>query len=134
MGPEWQTAGLAGSKFAYDIQQLAYRPQLKAECSPFLMIKSAIKRHLMKGRAVITHLLCMAVGLALGIFLTKNSAPLAVTESAPVETTPTSLVNSNQTVNSTTAPAVDSLDADLTRMRNDYEDQIRRGEQRQALF
>jgi NADH-quinone oxidoreductase subunit I len=29
MGPEWQTAGLNGSKFAYDIQQLAYRPQLK---------------------------------------------------------------------------------------------------------
>lgn len=29
MGPEWQTAALNGSKFAYDIQQLAYRPQLK---------------------------------------------------------------------------------------------------------
>jgi NADH-quinone oxidoreductase subunit I len=29
MGPEWQTAGLNGTKFAYDIQQLAYRPQLK---------------------------------------------------------------------------------------------------------
>lgn len=29
MGPEWQTAGLAGSNFTYDIQQLAYRPQLK---------------------------------------------------------------------------------------------------------
>ncbi len=29
MGPEWQTAGLAGGKFTYDIQQLAYRPQLK---------------------------------------------------------------------------------------------------------
>lgn len=29
MGPEWQTAALAGSKFTYDIQQLAYRPQLK---------------------------------------------------------------------------------------------------------
>ncbi|HMN68225.1 MAG TPA: NADH-quinone oxidoreductase subunit I [Bdellovibrionales bacterium] len=29
MGPEWQTAGLNGSKFTYDIQQLAYRPQLK---------------------------------------------------------------------------------------------------------
>lgn len=29
MGPEWQTAALAGSKFTYDITQLAYRPQLK---------------------------------------------------------------------------------------------------------
>lgn len=29
MGPEWQSAGLNGSKFTYDIQQLAYRPQLK---------------------------------------------------------------------------------------------------------
>lgn len=29
MGPEWQTAALNGSKFSYDIQQLAYRPQLK---------------------------------------------------------------------------------------------------------
>ena len=29
MGPEWQTAGLNGSKFTYDIKQLAYRPQLK---------------------------------------------------------------------------------------------------------
>lgn len=29
MGPEWQTAALSGSKFNYDIQQLAYRPQLK---------------------------------------------------------------------------------------------------------
>lgn len=29
MGPEWQTAALNGSKFTYDIQQLAYRPQLK---------------------------------------------------------------------------------------------------------
>lgn len=29
MGPEWQTPGLNGTKFAYDIQQLAYRPQLK---------------------------------------------------------------------------------------------------------
>lgn len=29
MGPEWQTAALSGAKFNYDIQQLAYRPQLK---------------------------------------------------------------------------------------------------------
>jgi NADH-quinone oxidoreductase subunit I len=29
MGPEWQTAGLNGTNFAYDIQQLAYRAQLK---------------------------------------------------------------------------------------------------------
>jgi NADH-quinone oxidoreductase subunit I len=29
MGPEWQTAALNGSKFTYDIQQLAYRAQLK---------------------------------------------------------------------------------------------------------
>lgn len=29
MGPEWQTAALNGSKFAYDIQHLAYRPNLK---------------------------------------------------------------------------------------------------------
>lgn len=29
MGPEWQTAALNGAKFTYDIQQLAYRPQLK---------------------------------------------------------------------------------------------------------
>lgn len=29
MGPEWQTPGLAGAKFIYDINQLAYRPQLK---------------------------------------------------------------------------------------------------------
>ncbi|HND85857.1 MAG TPA: NADH-quinone oxidoreductase subunit I [Pseudobdellovibrionaceae bacterium] len=29
MGPEWQTPGLAGSKFVYDINQLAYRPSLK---------------------------------------------------------------------------------------------------------
>ena len=29
MGPEWQTPGLNGSKFIYDIPQLAYRPQLK---------------------------------------------------------------------------------------------------------
>lgn len=29
MGPEWQTAALAGSNFTYDIQHLAYRAQLK---------------------------------------------------------------------------------------------------------
>lgn len=29
MGPEWQTPGLNGSQFVYDIQQLAYRTQLK---------------------------------------------------------------------------------------------------------
>lgn len=29
MGPEWQTAALNGSKFNYDIQHLAYRPNLK---------------------------------------------------------------------------------------------------------
>lgn len=29
MGPEWQTPGLSGSTFSYDIQRLAYRPQLK---------------------------------------------------------------------------------------------------------
>jgi len=29
MGPEWQTAALAGSNFTYDIQHLAYRGQLK---------------------------------------------------------------------------------------------------------
>jgi NADH-quinone oxidoreductase subunit I len=29
MGPEWQTPGVNGSKFVYDIKQLAYRPQLK---------------------------------------------------------------------------------------------------------
>lgn len=29
MGPEWQTPGLAGSNFTYDIQHLAYRPALK---------------------------------------------------------------------------------------------------------
>jgi NADH-quinone oxidoreductase subunit I len=29
MGPEWQTPGLNGSEFQYDIQQLAHRPQLK---------------------------------------------------------------------------------------------------------
>lgn len=29
MGPEWQTPGLQGSEFTYDIRHLAYRPQLK---------------------------------------------------------------------------------------------------------
>src|SRR5688572_1006176 len=29
MGPEWQTPGMPGSKFVYDINHLAYRPQLK---------------------------------------------------------------------------------------------------------
>jgi NADH-quinone oxidoreductase subunit I len=29
MGPEWQTPGLNGSEFQYDIKHLAYRPQLK---------------------------------------------------------------------------------------------------------
>ena len=29
MGPEWQTAGLNGTEFTYDIQHLAYRPNLK---------------------------------------------------------------------------------------------------------
>lgn len=29
MGPEWQTPGMNGSAFSYDIKQLAYRPQLK---------------------------------------------------------------------------------------------------------
>lgn len=29
MGPEWQTPGLNGTEFIYDIKQLAYRPQLK---------------------------------------------------------------------------------------------------------
>ncbi len=28
LGPEWQTPGLAGSQFNYNIQKLAYRPQL----------------------------------------------------------------------------------------------------------
>lgn len=29
MGPEWQTPGVNGSEFIYDIKQLAYRPNLK---------------------------------------------------------------------------------------------------------
>jgi NADH-quinone oxidoreductase subunit I len=29
MGPEWQTPGLQGDSFIYDIKHLAYRPQLK---------------------------------------------------------------------------------------------------------
>ena len=29
MGPEWQKPGYNGSNFTYDIQELAYRPQLK---------------------------------------------------------------------------------------------------------
>ena len=29
MGPEWQTPGLNGDNFIYDIKRLAYRPQLK---------------------------------------------------------------------------------------------------------
>jgi len=29
MGPEWQTPAVNGSKFVYDIQHLAYRPNLK---------------------------------------------------------------------------------------------------------
>ena len=29
MGPEWQTPGLNGTNFIYDIKHLAYRPQLK---------------------------------------------------------------------------------------------------------
>lgn len=29
MGPEWQTPGLNGSQFVYDIERLAYRPNLK---------------------------------------------------------------------------------------------------------
>jgi NADH-quinone oxidoreductase subunit I len=29
LGPEWQTPGLNGSNFTYDIKHLAYRPQLK---------------------------------------------------------------------------------------------------------
>jgi len=29
MGPEWQTPGLNGDNFIYDIKHLAYRPQLK---------------------------------------------------------------------------------------------------------
>lgn len=29
MGPEWQTPGMNGSQFVYDIKHLAYRPQLK---------------------------------------------------------------------------------------------------------
>lgn len=29
MGPEWQTPGVNGSEFVYDIKHLAYRPQLK---------------------------------------------------------------------------------------------------------
>lgn len=29
MGPEWQTPGVNGSEFQYDIKHLAYRPQLK---------------------------------------------------------------------------------------------------------
>lgn len=29
MGPEWQTPGLKGANFNYDIEHLAYRPQLK---------------------------------------------------------------------------------------------------------
>ncbi len=29
LGPEWQTPGLNGTNFVYDIKHLAYRPQLK---------------------------------------------------------------------------------------------------------
>ncbi len=29
MGPEWQSPGMAGANFTYDIKHLAYRPQLK---------------------------------------------------------------------------------------------------------
>lgn len=29
MGPEWQTPGIAGTNFTYDINHLAYRPSLK---------------------------------------------------------------------------------------------------------
>jgi NADH-quinone oxidoreductase subunit I len=36
MGPEWQTPGPSGTNFVYDINQLAYRPQLKGGIQSFL--------------------------------------------------------------------------------------------------
>jgi NADH-quinone oxidoreductase subunit I len=36
MGPEWQTPGLSGGNFIYDIEKLAYRPQLKGGVQSFL--------------------------------------------------------------------------------------------------
>lgn len=36
MGPEWQTPALAGSDFRYNIDKLAYRPQLKGGIQSFL--------------------------------------------------------------------------------------------------
>jgi NADH-quinone oxidoreductase subunit I len=36
MGPEWQTPGLNGGNFTYDISHLAYRPQLKGGVQSFV--------------------------------------------------------------------------------------------------
>ena len=36
MGPEWQTPGLNGGNFTYDINRLAYRPQLKGGVQSFV--------------------------------------------------------------------------------------------------
>jgi NADH-quinone oxidoreductase subunit I len=36
MGPEWQTPGLNGGNFTYDINHLAYRPQLKGGVQSFV--------------------------------------------------------------------------------------------------
>lgn len=94
----------------------------------------------LKGRAVISHLLSLAAGLALGIYLTKNNAPAGVHESSLPETkavggtTAAPKTVTGPVVEASAAPATTSFDPALLKLREDYDEQIRKGEQRQALL
>lgn len=96
------------------------------------------------GRPLITHSLCLAVGLAIGIYLTRPSSNVTVsptpategdsnpstTDSAPARNSTTA----NGVVNTGRAAQADGDDTALIQMQSDYNEQIRKGESRQALL
>ena len=94
----------------------------------------------LSGRSAITHLLSLAAGLVLGIYLTKNNVPADIHESSAPEiktvggTAPGAMPATGPGAEANAVPAATSSDPALLKLREDYDEQIRKGEQRQALL
>lgn len=94
----------------------------------------------MDSRQIITHLGCVALGLAAGIYLSSGSSPnMEVTEPQSTAVTavpgPDNSNPGNPIANSTTATTNNEpVDPVLIKLRDDYAVQIQQGESRQALL
>jgi tetratricopeptide (TPR) repeat protein len=87
-------------------------------------------------RPLISHLMVLAAGFLLGILVVRHSeTTLKVAEpaAAPVETEAPETPAAPEPEIGTTEPQP-AADVALLKMRSDYEEQIRKGEQRQALL